>query len=51
MNEKLDLVLTKIGDLFDKWLQEFEANPIRTTVKVILILVVIKWAKKTLYTR
>jgi len=48
MNEKLDAVLDKIGGLFDKWLAEFEANPLKTTIKVCLILVVIKWAKRSL---
>jgi hypothetical protein len=46
MNEKLDLVLNKLGDLFDTWLGEFQSNPVRTTLKVLLILYVIKVAKK-----
>lgn len=48
MNEKLDKVLNKIGDLFDKWLEEFESAPLRTTFKVILILYIVKWAKRNL---
>lgn len=48
MNEKLDLVLEKIGNLFDKWITEFETNPVRTTLKVCLIIYCIKLAKKHL---
>jgi hypothetical protein len=48
MNEKLDSMLTKMGSLFDKWLEEFEISPVRTTVKALLILYAIKWARRNL---
>lgn len=48
MNDKLDKVLSKLADTFDKWLEEFENSPIRTTIKVILILYVVKWARRNL---
>lgn len=48
MNAKLDAVLDKIGDLFNTWIEEFQSSPVRTTIKVLLILWVIKWAKNNL---
>lgn len=45
---KLDQVFDKLSGMFDQWLEEFEASPVRTTVKVLLILYVIKWARKNL---
>ena len=48
MNDKLDKVLGKLADTFDKWLEEFESSPVRTTIKALLILYVIKWARKNL---
>lgn len=48
MDSKLDVILGKIGDLFDKWVTEFENNPLRTTIKVVLILAMVKWAKRSL---
>lgn len=48
MNEKLDAIITKIGGMLDTWLEEFQSNPVRTTLKVLLILYVVKVAKKAL---
>lgn len=48
MNEKLDAVIGKIGEMLDTWLDEFKTNPLRTTIKVLLILAVVKYAKKAL---
>jgi hypothetical protein len=48
MNEKLDKLIGKLSDLFDSWLGEFEQNPVRTAIKVVIILAVVKYAKKAL---
>ena len=48
MNDKLDKVLTKLAEQFDSWLSEFESAPVRTTIKVVLILYIVKWARKNL---
>lgn len=48
MNEKLDAFITKIGDTLDTWLEEFQSNPVRTAIKVLLILYVVKVAKRAL---
>lgn len=51
MGEKIDAIVEKLTGMFDKWLADFEKDPIRTTIKVVLILYVIKWARKTLTSR
>lgn len=48
MGEKLDKVLDKLGGQFDIWLDKFEQDPIRTAIKVIIILWVVKKAKALL---
>lgn len=48
MNDKLDAILKKLADTFDTWMSDFEQSPVRTTLKVVLILYVIKWARRNL---
>ena len=48
MDSKLDRILEKLTTMFDTWLAEFETNPVRTALKVILILWVVKWARRNL---
>ena len=48
MNEKLDAILNKLSNLLDTWLAEFEQNPVRTAIKVLIILAVVKYARRAL---
>lgn len=46
MNDKLDTLLNKLGEAADKWLDELQTNPIRTAIKILVVLWAIKQARK-----
>jgi len=45
MDSKLDALLAKLESAFDRFLQEFETSPVRTTVKALLVIYVIRKAR------
>ena len=53
VDTKFDKFLSRVTDSLDKWLEEFEKNPIRTAVKVVILLWLIRegyalWKSTTL---
>lgn len=48
MNEKFDALLKKGEDLVEKWADELITNPIRTGIKILVLIWIWKQAKKLL---
>lgn len=48
LNNKIDNVLDKLSTTIDTLIEEFAANPFRTTLKVVAIIYFIKWVRRTL---
>jgi len=53
VESKFDKFLNRVTDSLDTWLEEFERNPIRTAVKVVILLWLIRegyalWKSTTL---
>lgn len=48
MNDKIDKLLTKLTDSVDTLIDELQTNPIRTAVKVLIILWAVKQARRLL---
>ena len=48
MNEKFDALINKLGDMADTFINEFQENPVRTTIKVLVLIYVFKKAKQLL---
>ena len=49
MEEKFDGIIAKIEKCIDGWIQSFETEPLKTTVKIFIILYVVKWARRNLW--
>lgn len=42
MEEKFNKFADRIAESLDKWLEDFEKNPVRTVIKVIILLWLIR---------
>lgn len=51
MDEKFNTVLDKLSSTLDTWIEEFTTNPVKTTLKVFVIIYLVKLAKKALSSR
>ena len=49
MNEKIDALVGRLEALAEKWLDEFEAHPLRTLVRLLVIVTILKWVKQVFY--
>ncbi len=45
MGEKFDAMFDKLGETIDTWVEEFKTNPVKTAVKVLILIYVFKKAK------
>jgi hypothetical protein len=48
MNERFDKLIEKLAEVADKWVEELQENPIRTALKILVILWVVKQGRKLL---
>jgi len=48
MDEKLESLFERLEKLIGKWLEEFEAHPLRAGLRVIIVLYCIKMARGVL---
>ena len=48
MNEKFDKIIDALGNTLDSWIESFKTDPVKTTIKVLVVIYIIKKAKALL---
>lgn len=48
MEEKIDGVLARLSEMFERWLTEFEARPLRAGLKVLIVFIALRWVWRSL---
>jgi hypothetical protein len=48
MENKLDSLITKLENMFESLLGEFEKHPVRVSIKILLVIYVLRFVKRSL---
>ena len=48
LDQRLDGIFERITNMFDRWLSEFETRPVTMTLKIMLVLWCLRWARRNL---
>ena len=46
MEAKFDSLVARIESSFNRWLEEFDTRPVKTGLKLLIVVVVLRWLYK-----